>query len=256
MTDSSWFEVTPERVAQRIAERIFTIPTSGVILDAFCGIGGNSIQFALRPSCTHVIALDSDPLAIFCAKKNAQLYGVAHKITFLAADFFHFASNPTSPEYTSALSHLSLTSIDVVFASPPWGGPSYRTRNIFNLENDLKPYPFSRIWEAAQKLSPNGSFMLPRTSDLRQLAGYLTDDEVMGEAVHYCLDMRSKALVFYVGGLVESGRKGKGKEKKKGSNVHEEGELSSLSSSPTPAVVQQAEEVWRRVAGVGGGSGC
>ena len=37
-----WFSVTPERIARHIAGRC----RSDVIVDAFCGVGGNAIQFA------------------------------------------------------------------------------------------------------------------------------------------------------------------------------------------------------------------
>ena len=36
----SWFSVTPEAIAQHIAERC----RCDVIIDAFCGVGGNAIQ--------------------------------------------------------------------------------------------------------------------------------------------------------------------------------------------------------------------
>jgi trimethylguanosine synthase len=39
----SWFSVTPEKIAEHIAHRCQT----DTIVDAFCGVGGNSIQFAL-----------------------------------------------------------------------------------------------------------------------------------------------------------------------------------------------------------------
>jgi trimethylguanosine synthase len=38
----SWFSVTPEKVASFTAERC----KCDIIVDAFCGVGGNSIQFA------------------------------------------------------------------------------------------------------------------------------------------------------------------------------------------------------------------
>lgn len=38
----SWFSVTPEKVAIHIAERC----KGDIIIDAFCGCGGNTIQFA------------------------------------------------------------------------------------------------------------------------------------------------------------------------------------------------------------------
>lgn len=38
----SWFSVTPEKIAEHIAERC----KCDTIIDAFCGAGGNAIQFA------------------------------------------------------------------------------------------------------------------------------------------------------------------------------------------------------------------
>lgn len=40
----SWFSVTPEKIARHIAERC----RCDVIVDAFCGAGGNAIQFAFK----------------------------------------------------------------------------------------------------------------------------------------------------------------------------------------------------------------
>lgn len=40
MDDEAWFSTTPETIAEYTAKRI----SGGVILDAFCGVGGNSIQ--------------------------------------------------------------------------------------------------------------------------------------------------------------------------------------------------------------------
>jgi len=37
-----WFSVTPERIARHIASRC----QCDLIIDAFCGVGGNTIQFA------------------------------------------------------------------------------------------------------------------------------------------------------------------------------------------------------------------
>ena len=42
MIPESWFSVTPEKIAQHTAERC----RCDVVVDAFCGAGGNSIQFA------------------------------------------------------------------------------------------------------------------------------------------------------------------------------------------------------------------
>ena len=55
MDRESWFSVTPEKIAQHIAERC----RCELIVDGFCGVGGNAIQFAL--TCERVIAIDIDP---------------------------------------------------------------------------------------------------------------------------------------------------------------------------------------------------
>lgn len=39
----SWYSVTPEKVAEHASERC----KCDIIIDAFCGAGGNTIQFAL-----------------------------------------------------------------------------------------------------------------------------------------------------------------------------------------------------------------
>ena len=44
-----------------------------VILDAFCGSGGNSIQ--LGRTCEHVIGVDIDPAKLAIAKHNSNIYG-------------------------------------------------------------------------------------------------------------------------------------------------------------------------------------
>jgi uncharacterized protein (DUF3084 family) len=38
-----WFSVTPEKIAEHIADRC----RCDLIVDAFCGVGGNAIQFAM-----------------------------------------------------------------------------------------------------------------------------------------------------------------------------------------------------------------
>lgn len=46
-----WYSVTPESIAIHIAERC----RCDVIIDAFCGVGGNTIQFAM--TCNHVVGM-------------------------------------------------------------------------------------------------------------------------------------------------------------------------------------------------------
>ena len=47
LDEEGWYSVTPEAIAMQIAERC----RCDVVLDAFCGVGGNAIAFAR--TCQH-----------------------------------------------------------------------------------------------------------------------------------------------------------------------------------------------------------
>jgi len=136
LDDESWFSVTPEDIAAQIAEKC----RCGTIVDAFCGAGGNAIQFAstceqgksrkpsmLLPILTGVtvIAIDIDPAKLALAKHNAAIYGVLDYITFIEGDFMELCK-----------STLLNYNIDAVFLSPPWGGVDYKTTGaVFDVVN-------------------------------------------------------------------------------------------------------------------------
>lgn len=76
-----------------------------------------------------MIAIDIDPVKISLARNNAEVYGVADRIEFICGDFMILVSNLKA---------------DVVFLSPPWGGPDYATAEIFDIRTMICPdgYPF------------------------------------------------------------------------------------------------------------------
>ena len=112
-----WYSVTPEAIAVYLAQRL----ACDTIIDAFCGVGGNAIQFA--KTCKRVIAIDIDPVRLACARQNARVYQVEEKITFVLGDFTQLA--PT-------------LKADVVFLSPPWGGPDYLNLPSYDI-NTMMP---------------------------------------------------------------------------------------------------------------------
>ncbi|KAL0640672.1 putative diacylglycerol O-acyltransferase tgs1 [Maublancomyces gigas] len=187
LTHDAWYEVTPENVAEKISQHILQSPIETVI-DAFCGVGGNTIQFALSASCKRVIAIDTNPTAILCAKHNAHIYGVLDKIEFIVGDFFELLN-----------AKESILKADAVFLSPPWGGPTYRNDKIFDLDTML-PYSASFIFNQASKISKNIALYIPRTSNLNQVAKLVPEGQKI-QAVHYCVRKRSKALTVYFGQL-------------------------------------------------------
>ncbi|XP_063707011.1 trimethylguanosine synthase [Culicoides brevitarsis] len=178
----SWFSVTPEKVAIHTAERI----KCDIIVDAFCGCGGNSIQFAM--TCKKVIAIDIDPKKIEMAKHNATVYGVADKIEFIIGDFLTLASSLKA---------------DNVFLSPPWGGPQYMKDEIYDVEKSLIPVPGSELLEKAKSISKNIAIFLPRNSNTQQLALYAGPGNSV-EIEQNFLDRKLIALTAYYGDLINN----------------------------------------------------
>lgn len=104
-----------------------------------------------------VIAIDIDPNKIKFARRNAEIYGVADKIEFIIGDFFKVSSM------------LKADVIDVIFMSPPWGGPEYVVNNSFSLESmckDLSAYGGFSIFNIVKKLSSNIALHIPKTTNI------------------------------------------------------------------------------------------
>ncbi|GFR47033.1 hypothetical protein Agub_g8718, partial [Astrephomene gubernaculifera] len=112
-----WWSVTPEVLAAHQAVRSRGLSTRGLVaLDACCGCGGNVIQMArVFPV---VMGVEISERRVEMARHNAGVYEVSHKCQFLCADFFQVA-----PELK----------VDVLFMSPPWGGPKYQHVNTFDV---------------------------------------------------------------------------------------------------------------------------
>ncbi|XP_037554355.1 uncharacterized protein LOC119430963 isoform X1 [Dermacentor silvarum] len=178
LDEESWFSVTPEGIAKHIAKRC----KADVVIDAFCGAGGNSIQFALASR--RVIAVDIDPAKVELARNNASVYGVADKIEFVVADFLEAAPRLRG---------------DVVFLSLPWGGPSYQWKKSFDLK-DMKP-DFYQTFALSKKISNNIALLVPKNTDvdqLVQLAGPGGKVEIEQNLLHN----KIKTITAYFGDLV------------------------------------------------------
>ncbi|XP_070603872.1 trimethylguanosine synthase [Erythrolamprus reginae] len=178
-----WFSVTPEKIAQHIADRVRLSFDADIIADAFCGVGGNAIQFALAGK--RVIAVDIDPVKIQLAHNNAMVYGVADQIEFICGDFMKLASNLKA---------------DVVFLSPPWGGPEYAAAEIFDIQTMISPDGFD-IFNLSQKISNNIVYFLPRNADIDQVAS-LAGPGGKVEIEQNFLNNRLKTITAYFGDLI------------------------------------------------------
>ncbi|XP_017113679.1 trimethylguanosine synthase [Drosophila elegans] len=175
----SWFSVTPEKIAKQTSRRL----ACDLIVDGFCGCGGNAIQFA--NTCGRVIAVDIDAEKLAMAKHNASIYGVAHKIEFIHADFLQFAASTRIRP-------------DVVFLSPPWGGPDYQKQANFDIEKSLLPVGASKLMQLSRRLASDVSFFLPRNANMSQVIA-LSGPGQQCEVEHNYLDTRMVALTAYYG---------------------------------------------------------
>ncbi|OCF43816.1 hypothetical protein I317_02258 [Kwoniella heveanensis CBS 569] len=174
---TGWFSVTPQPIAEHIAQR----SACDVVLDAFCGVGGNIIEFA--KTCERVIAIDNDLTRLKLARHNALHHGVADRIEFILGDYTEFArscaraTTTSTEEVAHGITEKSKGNgksqrdiVDVVFLSPPWGGINYlEGAEQFPLSAIL-PIPGDELFDLTTQLTPNIAFYLPKNTDLRELS--------------------------------------------------------------------------------------
>ena len=171
--------------------------SKSVLIDLFAGAGGNTIAFALSGRWESVIAVERDTATLACAQHNADIYGVEEGIiTWVHGDSFEFVdaflNHPKTLHEKLRIDPASA----ILFASPPWGGPGYRTDEIFDLRT-MQPYNLKQLHEAYATMAH--ALYLPRTSDIRQLAKLVHGPRKM-EIVQYCMEGASKAMVAYIPG--------------------------------------------------------
>lgn len=130
-----------------------------VILDAFCGCGGNAIAFANQNASDvdKVICVDIDRSKLKMAANNASVYGIdKDRMVFIEADASFIlqqcykngnlisfeqsnsemknVETDTFKGYKIGGYDLLPQQLDAVFLSPPWGGPDYVGNSQYSLQ--------------------------------------------------------------------------------------------------------------------------
>lgn len=247
--EEGWWSVTPELIAAHTAlalqgnhcasgvpdaiepatdvDRECRPITPGLVWDAFAGVGGNAIQFALRGA-QHVIATDTSRERLLAASHNAEIYGVRQYIDYIQADaltltrFWRGAYatsdgrledillEKSTADDAAAGGTLTAGASDrqqlapshpppmfrAVFLSPPWGGPAYTRQSAYDLARML-PINLAALLEMVRELTDELVLYLPRTTDLCQLATYLLPADALRLEWHYLSD-RLKVLIVHV----------------------------------------------------------
>jgi trimethylguanosine synthase len=191
LDEEGWFSVTPEQIADHVAARTVdlykSVQTSSmdndlIVLDAFCGCGGNSIAFARHASVKLVVCVDIDRSKLLRAANNAFIYEIpVHKIVFIEcnvlfllehcyqngvfildqpintpekAEAMMAAMPPPVPSETTIHGYhvggidMLPPRIGAVFMDPPWGGVDYSVfgKNGYCLERNMRiPRPANQI---------------------------------------------------------------------------------------------------------------
>lgn len=193
MDVESWYSVTPEMVGDHIAKKCFEqmgLRSDFHVLDAFCGAGGNTIQFAKYFD--HVISCDHDFKKLQCANHNSAIYGYSHKISYIMQDFFNL--------------HKVLKVIpDIIFLSPPWGGINY----YHSKKADISEFPLDSfkifLYCRNELKCRNIVFYLPRNSNRHQIC-YMAGPGGYVEIEENYLDHKFVALSCYYGQLCDKNK--------------------------------------------------
>jgi trimethylguanosine synthase len=90
---------------------------------------------------------------------------------------------------------------DIVYLSPPWGGPSYGTIDLFDLEKNIELNGY-RIFEVAKQITSNIVYFLPRNVNVEQVVS-LMDDKSPLELEQNFLNNRLKTVTAYFGDLAK-----------------------------------------------------
>ena len=190
MDEEAWYSVTPEKIAEHIAQRCVPLSGNIVLVDGFCGAGGNMIQFALASDRIHVVAVDINPERLRMAKHNAAIYGVDHKIDFVNGDFIKLTAS-------------GALKADIVFLSLPWGGPEYLTKKAYSLDF-MTPNGKDTVKLVQEKITQNIAFLLPRnvmTQELQELAGEGMCVEI---EKNFLNGSKLKTITAYFGDLINN----------------------------------------------------
>lgn len=187
MTKELWYSVTPEDVSRFIAKflrKSMKNPNSR-ILDLCCGGGGDTIQFLRLFS--HVYGIDNKQIHLDCTLNNSSVYltpsYIEKRLKLLRCDWSYSVEaaefiaskkkineemNPELINCIKTVTYLIEEHLDIVYSSPPWGGPSYSDNGSFNLD-DLQPFGLEKFLRSILPICNNIAVFLPRNSDLAQL---------------------------------------------------------------------------------------
>jgi predicted RNA methylase len=158
MDDECWWSVTPEIISEYIAK---LAGNNAIVIDGFCGSGGNVIQFS--KFCSKIYAIDIDKTRLDICKHNCEVYKCKDNVVFILSDFLLMENNP-----------IFTNKADYIFLSPPWGGVKYKNSDVYSIKNLMTPSIYDII-RVSLNVSKRIMFYLPRTLLLEELFEILSE---------------------------------------------------------------------------------
>jgi trimethylguanosine synthase len=161
------------------------IRTNLIVLDAFCGCGGNAIAFAARDEIALVVCVDIDRKKLEMAAHNATIYGIPKDKLLLIHDnaINILESIGKKDVQRSAETELCCgyrlndtlpDAVDCIFLSPPWGGTDYASKNNFTLTENVQ------ISSRPSNETINGEGLLERAATLQRRVIYFLPRNING----------------------------------------------------------------------------
>ena len=153
-----------------------------LVFDPFAGVGGNVIQFARVAGLTIGADISEDRLEM--ARHNSlNVYGVLPELVLT-----DFTRNTFRKGFTP----------DVLFASPPWGGPTY-SKEVFDPCAISLGDPFDGLdfWNMCTTLTKRSIFFLPRNTNIHRLAQLFRKGYFLVES--NMIDRSFKGITVYHG---------------------------------------------------------
>ena len=186
---AGWYSVTPELVAlhqvrqcEELLKRDKLSLNALLVFDPFAGVGGNVIQFARTAGLT--IGADISEERLEMARHNsASVYSVFPELVLADVTKDHFRKGFTP---------------DILFASPPWGGPAY-SKEVFDpcaidLGDSTEGMDF---WSICSTLSKRSIYFLPRNTNIHKLAQLFQKGYFLVES--NMIDKSFKGITVYRG---------------------------------------------------------
>lgn len=141
------------RFADHLAQRF----TDLTVLETCSGAGFTTISLARYAR--HVYSIDIDGFRLETAKKNAQIAGLANKITFINRDV------------TETKTLESVPDVDSAFIDPDWAVSG--VNHVFRFLNSNTNPPSDKLLELINKKTPNITLVQPPGIDKKEFENLL-----------------------------------------------------------------------------------